>query len=58
MEANAFMEKNVLQKNECDFIIYLKYAFQDSKRLYLVMEYIPGGELYQLIKKYKRLTVV
>ena len=40
MEENTFLEKNILQKNECEFIIHLKYAFKDAKRIYLVMEYI------------------
>merc|ERR1712070_194433 len=30
------------------------YAFQTSQKLYLVLDYIPGGELYYHLKKQKR----
>lgn len=35
-----------------DWIPFLKYAFQDTNNLYLVMEYLPGGDLAGLIEKY------
>ena len=36
------------------FIIKLKYAFQSSKKLYLVMDYCPGGELFFHIQRVER----
>jgi serine/threonine kinase 38 len=34
-----------------DWFPFLKYAFQDAHRLYLVMEFMPGGDLAGLIDK-------
>lgn len=45
-------EKGFLQEAENDFIVNLYSSFQDSKYLYLEMEYLIGGDLMsQLIKK-------
>lgn len=34
---------------KCDWITRLQYAFQDRENLYLVMEYLPGGDLLGLM---------
>jgi len=39
-------ERNVLETVCHPFIVTLCYAFQTPKKLYLVMEYCPGGELF------------
>ena len=45
-------EKGFLQESSHPFIVNLLSSFQDSKYLYLEMEYLPGGDLMsQLIKK-------
>lgn len=36
------------------FIIRLKYAFQNPQKLYLVMDYCPGGELFFHIQRVER----
>ena len=33
------------------WIVELKYSFQDEKYLYLVMEYLAGGDLMTLLMK-------
>jgi serine/threonine protein kinase len=38
------------------FIIDLKYAFEAEKYIVFVLEYCAGGELFGLIKKYRRLS--
>jgi len=43
-------EKNILQNSESPFIVQLHYAFQNSERLYLVMDFMNGGST---IKNYK-----
>lgn len=43
-------EKKVLEIVDHPFIVSLKYAFQTPKKLYLIMEYYSGGELFYLLK--------
>ena len=40
-------ERNVLVSVEHPFIVKLKFAFETSKRLYLVQEFCCGGELFR-----------
>eukprot|EP00916_Digyalum_oweni_P019226 GHVL01032014.1.p1 GENE.GHVL01032014.1~~GHVL01032014.1.p1 ORF type:complete len:366 (-),score=56.98 GHVL01032014.1:128-1225(-) len=39
-------ERSVMEQLSHPFIVELKYAFQTKKKLYFVMEYCPGGELF------------
>eukprot|EP00928_Gymnodinium_smaydae_P081647 TRINITY_DN65124_c0_g1_i1.p1 TRINITY_DN65124_c0_g1~~TRINITY_DN65124_c0_g1_i1.p1 ORF type:complete len:381 (-),score=83.17 TRINITY_DN65124_c0_g1_i1:112-1254(-) len=39
-------ERNVLETCQHPFIVGLCYAFQTPKKLYFVLEYCPGGELF------------
>jgi len=39
-------ERNVLEAVSHPFIVTLYYAFQTPKKLYFVLEYCPGGELF------------
>jgi len=38
------------------FIIKLSYAFQNDRKLFFVLEYCPGGELFYLLQKKKVFT--
>lgn len=51
----TILEKNILQKTNHPFIVHLNYAFQTSHKIYLVMEYLPGGDFYQFLRKNVRL---
>lgn len=45
-------ERDIMARVEHPFIVSLKCAFQTESKLFLVMEYLPGGELfYHLSKK-------
>ena len=44
-------ERNVLALADNPWIVELKYSFQDEKNLYLVMEYLPGGDLMTILMK-------
>lgn len=47
---NVLTERNILIQVDHPFIVNFYYAFQTSKKFYLIMEYIPGGELFTHIR--------
>jgi protein kinase A len=44
-------ERRMLQRCKHPFLITLWGTFQDSKNLYMVMDFIEGGELFSLLRK-------
>eukprot|EP01103_Thecamoeba_quadrilineata_P013716 TRINITY_DN3892_c0_g1_i1.p1 TRINITY_DN3892_c0_g1~~TRINITY_DN3892_c0_g1_i1.p1 ORF type:complete len:404 (-),score=69.68 TRINITY_DN3892_c0_g1_i1:154-1344(-) len=44
-------EKSILQKIQHPFIVSLIYAFQTEEKLYMVLEYVNGGELFFHLKR-------
>lgn len=42
-------EKDILSEAHNEWIVDLKYSFQDDYYLYLVMEYLAGGDLMSLL---------
>lgn len=49
-------EKRVMAHSNHPFIVKLRSAFQTKQRLFLVMDYCPGGDLSQCLLKEKRFT--
>jgi len=49
-------ERNVLAEVQHYAIVKLMYSFQDEEYLYLVMEYLPGGDLMTLLIRLEILT--
>ncbi|VDD74269.1 unnamed protein product [Mesocestoides corti] len=47
-------ERAILALCRMDFIVQLNYAFQDASRLYLVMEFVPGGDLFTMLRHLQR----
>jgi serine/threonine protein kinase len=43
-------EKQVLSIINCPFVSKLYHSFQDEDHLYLLLEYVHGGELYTRLK--------
>ena len=50
----AMVERNVLSYMKHPFIVGLNYAFQSPVRLYLVLDYCPGGNLTSYIQRHKK----
>lgn len=44
-------EKAILQKIQHAFIVKLNYAFQTEDKLYMVLDFVNGGELFFHLKK-------
>ena len=44
-------EKEILDQIQCPFVVNLLGSFQDSKNLYLVLEYVRGGEMFTHLRK-------
>jgi protein kinase A len=44
-------ERKMLQEVKHPFLITLWGTFQDSKNLYMVMDFVEGGELFSLLRK-------
>lgn len=55
-EDKVQVERNILKEIDHPFVIRFKASFQTEKKLYFVLEYCPGGELFNLISKRKRFT--
>ncbi|GMH80004.1 hypothetical protein TL16_g08360, partial [Triparma laevis f. inornata] len=47
-------ERRVLSMVSHVFIMKLHFAFQSSEKLYLVLDYCPGGELFFHLSRYRR----
>lgn len=44
-------ERNLLAEVDSRCIVQLFYSFQDSDFLYLIMEYLPGGDIMTLLMR-------
>ena len=47
-------EKNILQKLCHPFLVNLNYSFQTADKLYFIMDYVNGGELFFHLQKDKK----
>ena len=50
---NTLLEKKILQSLDHPFLCSLEFCFQTEDRIYFVMPFMIGGELFQLLKKMK-----
>ncbi|KAL4652498.1 hypothetical protein ACB092_01G237700 [Castanea dentata] len=51
-------ERNLLAEVASHFIVKLYYSFQDAEFLYLIMEYLPGGDMMTLLMREETLTEI
>ena len=49
------MERNILVDVEHPFIVRLHYAFQTEGKLYLILDFLRGGDLFSRLSKEVRL---
>jgi len=55
VNVHAKLERDVLASVQHPFIVDLKYAFQARNKVYLIMEYLAGGELFMQLQKERML---
>jgi protein-serine/threonine kinase len=50
--AHVRAERDVLAESDSPWVVQLFYSFQDPAYLYLIMEFLPGGDLMTMLIKY------
>lgn len=50
---NTMLEKKILQSVDHPFLCSLVFCFQTEDRIYFIMNFVRGGELFQHLKKFK-----
>lgn len=50
--AHVRAERDVLAESNSPWVVQLFYSFQDTQTLYLIMEFLPGGDLMTMLIKY------
>ncbi|KAK6335503.1 Serine/threonine-protein kinase [Orbilia brochopaga] len=51
--AHVKAERDVLAEADSPWVVNLYYSFQDAIYLYLIMEFLPGGDLMTMLIKYE-----
>ncbi|ODV85848.1 hypothetical protein CANARDRAFT_27930 [[Candida] arabinofermentans NRRL YB-2248] len=55
---HTLAEKFVLSRVNSPFVVPLKFAFQSAEKLYLVLSFINGGELFYHLQKSRRFPLI
>lgn len=54
--AHTSTERTILQNINCPFLVHLVFAFQTQDKLYMVLDYMGGGELFFWLKKDRKFS--
>lgn len=52
MLASVHLERNILADADSPYVVKLFFSFATLTNLYMVMEYLPGGDCYGLLQQY------
>lgn len=44
--AHVRAERDILSEADCEWVVKMYFSFQDPLNLYLVMEFLPGGNYF------------
>lgn len=50
-KVRALCERDILANVKSDFVVRLHWAFQSNSNLFMVLDYMPGGDLYRQLRK-------
>jgi serine/threonine protein kinase len=53
---NIIVEREIMEKINSPFIVDLHYAFQTDEKLYFIMDFLNGGELFYHLRREQRFT--
>lgn len=53
---NTKAEQHILKEINHPYVVRLRYAFQNPEKLYLIMDYYPGGSMFYHLRKSKRFS--
>lgn len=53
---NIKLEKLILLQVNNPFIVSMQYVFQRSYRIYFIMEFVPGSDLFQYLREERRFS--
>lgn len=53
---STLLEKQILQKADHPFLVGMEYVFQSKERLYFVMKFVRGGELFMHLRKARQFS--
>ena len=54
--AHTSTERYILQNIDNPFLVHLVFAFQTPEKLYMVLDYMAGGELFFWLKKDRKFS--
>ena len=54
--AHVRAERDILADAESPWVVELFFSFQDPQFLYLIMEFLPGGDMMTMLIKYDTFT--
>jgi serine/threonine protein kinase len=49
-------ERDILLRNQHPFLVAAHFTFQTDSKIFLLLDYVPGGELFQRLREERRFT--